>query len=89
MLMLRYNRVSVTVGTAFFLVWQFLFYFVGLYCNCRRDCCIWCRFASVSIPPCPVLSRLMLLRQEAPLEPLVVIAGAANVLSKDGFFAGK
>lgn len=26
--------------------------------------------------------------QDAPLEPLMVIAGAAGVLAKDGFFAG-
>ncbi|CAM9961072.1 unnamed protein product, partial [Ectocarpus sp. 8 AP-2014] len=32
---------------------------------------------------------LKLFRKEAPLEPLVVIAGAADVLAKDGFFAGK
>ncbi|CBJ31291.1 conserved unknown protein [Ectocarpus siliculosus] len=30
---------------------------------------------------------LKLFRKEAPLEPLVVIAGAADVLAKDGFFA--
>ncbi|CAM9952684.1 unnamed protein product, partial [Hapterophycus canaliculatus] len=31
---------------------------------------------------------LKLFREEAPLEPLVVIAGAADVFAKDGFFAG-
>lgn len=32
---------------------------------------------------------ILVLLQEAPLEPLVVMAGASGVLSKNGFFAGE